>query len=218
MSDGSTHSLTLGVGSASSETKRSEIVISKAIYGVPGDPNKQVEVTGKIQALVSAGEKTVIGTNELAGRDPALGTPKQLQLVYSLDGERHRVSAAENEAIKFLDRGRGKILLAIDGWKTESTDHEGFTETRVAAFSLPKKVSNDQRVILDLGKVEIMAQVTLNGKTYDTLWMPPFELDVTDALKVGRNELAIRLTSTTNGKPKMSESVQLKSRFSNAVN
>jgi len=27
-----------------------------------------------------------------------------------------------------------------------------------------------------------------NGKTYDTLWMPPLELDVTDALKAGKTE------------------------------
>jgi len=100
--------------------------------------------------------------------------------------------------------------LNISGFKTESTDNEGFTETRVAEFNLPSPVGKDQRVYLDLGKIEIMAQVTLNGKTYDTLWMPPFTLDVTDALKAGQNQIAVRITSTTEGKPKMSEMVQLK--------
>lgn len=57
-------------------------------------------------------------------------------------------------------------------------------------------------MLLDLGNVEIMAQVTLNGKTYDTLWMPPFTLDVTDVLKTGKNKIAVRITSTTKGKPK----------------
>ena len=60
--------------------------------------------------------------------------------------------------------------------------------------------------------LENMAEVTLNGKTYDTLWMPPFELDVTDALKTGTNKLAVRVTSTTEGKPKMSETLKLKVR------
>lgn len=107
--------------------------------------------------------------------------------------------------------------LPVADWKTESTDNEGFTETRVVEFKLPSNVGKDQRAILDLGKVEIMAQVTLNGKTFDTLWMPPFELDVTDALQVGDNQLAVRLTSTTVGKPKMSESVQLKIRTRTTV-
>jgi len=40
--------------------------------------------------------------------------------------------------------------------------------------------------------------------------MPPLELDVTDALKAGRNRIAVRVTSTTEGKPRMGETVQLK--------
>jgi hypothetical protein len=108
--------------------------------------------------------------------------------------------------------------LQITGWKTESTDNEGFTEICIAEFSLPKDFGKDQRVVLDLGKVEIMAQVTLNGKIFDTLWMPPFELDVTDALKTGANRIAVRVTSTTEGKPKIGESVQLKTRSIETLN
>jgi len=100
--------------------------------------------------------------------------------------------------------------VAITGWKTESTDNEGFTETRGTEFELSSTFGKDQRVVLDLGKVEIMAQVTLNGKTFDTLWMPPFRLDVTNALKAGQNKVAVRVTSTTEGQPKMGETVQLK--------
>jgi hypothetical protein len=107
--------------------------------------------------------------------------------------------------------------LQITGWKTELTDNEGFTATRVAEFKLPSRVGKDQRAILDLGKVEIMAQVTLNGKTYDTLWMPPFELDVTDALKAGQNKIEVRVTSTSEGKPNLG-AVQLKIRSVNTIN
>ncbi len=104
----------------------------------------------------------------------------------------------------------GAKSVHIDGWKTESADNEGFTEIRVAEFELPKNFANDQRVILDLGRVEIMAQVTLNGATFDTLWMPPFTLDVTGSLKPGTNKIAVRVTSTTEGKPVIGEIVQLK--------
>ena len=212
MSDGSTRSVKLGDGFVSSEKKNPKIVITKAVYGAPGVPKKQVDVTDKIQALVSAGESTVKASNELAGRDPAYGTQKQLELVYAVDGKVHEVSVKENEAVNLpgIMPERGQALLEITGWKTESTDNAGFTETRVAEFGLPKKNGKDLRVILDLGKVEVMAQVTLNGKTYDTLWMPPFALDVSDALKSGTNKIAVRITSTTQGKPKMGAAVQLK--------
>ena len=45
------------------------------------------------------------------------------------------------------------------------------------------------------------AKVTLNGRTYDTQWMPPFEPDVTDNLKSGNNRLDVLVTSTAKGKP-----------------
>jgi hypothetical protein len=98
----------------------------------------------------------------------------------------------------------------ITGWKTTSTDNEGFTEIRTTEFNLPASFGKGQRVYLDLGKVEIMAQVTLNGKKSDTLWMPPFVLDVTDSLNKGTNKIAVRVTSTSTGKPNIGGPVQLK--------
>jgi hypothetical protein len=215
MSDGSTRSVTMGDGSTKPAKERVGIVIKKALYGVPGVPKKQVDVTEKIQAQVSTGQKKITGSNELAGRDPALGTKKRLELVYTLDGNVHEVSIPEDEVLDLPGRkiGEGRALLDLTDWKAESTDNEGFTETRVAEFNLPKRIGKDERVYLDLGKVEVMAQVTLNGKTFDTLWMPPFELDVTDTLKAEQNRLAVRVTSTTDGKPKMGETVQLRTRW-----
>jgi len=55
-------------------------------------------------------------------------------------------------------------------------------------------------VYLDLGKVEVIAKATLNGKAYDTLWMPPFRLDVTEVLKPGENKLQVLVTSTSEGR------------------
>ncbi len=55
--------------------------------------------------------------------------------------------------------------------------------------------SQASRVFLDLGKVQIMAQVTLNGHDLGTLWKPPFRVEVTDALKPGDNTLEIRVVN-----------------------
>jgi len=46
---------------------------------------------------------------------------------------------------------------------------------------------------LDLGDVQVMAQVKLNGHDLGILWRPPFRVDVTAALKRGRNVLTIRV-------------------------
>lgn len=77
-------------------------------------------------------------------------------------------------------------------------------------FNVPSGFGKAQRMYLDLGKVEVMAKVTLNGEAFDTLWMPPFTLDVTDVLKSGENKLQVLVTSTSKGKPKLGKVVQLK--------
>lgn len=52
------------------------------------------------------------------------------------------------------------------------------------------------RVMLDLGKVDMIAAIKLNGKTLRTLWCAPYILDVTDAIVEGENVLEIEVTST----------------------
>ena len=48
---------------------------------------------------------------------------------------------------------------------------------------------------LDLGNVQVMATVKLNGKDLGILWRPPYRLDVTDALKAGDNALEVGVTN-----------------------
>lgn len=51
------------------------------------------------------------------------------------------------------------------------------------------------RVWLDLGRVEQLAQVTVNGKNFAPLWKAPFKVDITDAVKSGSNELEMKVTN-----------------------
>ena len=48
---------------------------------------------------------------------------------------------------------------------------------------------------LDLGDVENLAEVIVNGQDLGTLWKTPFKVDVTPALKAGSNEIKIRVTN-----------------------
>ena len=49
---------------------------------------------------------------------------------------------------------------------------------------------------VDLGRVEMIAEVTLNGKKLRTLWTTPYCLDITDAVKPGKNTFQVEVTST----------------------
>jgi hypothetical protein len=52
-----------------------------------------------------------------------------------------------------------------------------------------------QRRFLDLGRVEVVAEVVLNGRDLGILWKPPFRVEVGDCLKAGRNRLEVKVTN-----------------------
>ncbi len=63
-------------------------------------------------------------------------------------------------------------------------------------FSLDSKLgSSGSQAILDLGRVQVMARVTLNGKDLGMLWKAPFQVEITDAVKSGANTLEITVAN-----------------------
>ena len=80
-------------------------------------------------------------------------------------------------------------------------NEQGFSVFEETTFAVPADFGKGRKIELNLGHVEVMAKVTLNGKEYETLWMPPFALDVTEALNIGDNALKVLVTSTSEGKP-----------------
>ncbi|MBS0001317.1 MAG: hypothetical protein KFF73_20195, partial [Cyclobacteriaceae bacterium] len=57
-------------------------------------------------------------------------------------------------------------------------------------------IHENSRLILDLGKVRMMAEVAVNGKDLGILWKEPFCVDITSAVRAGKNDIEIRITNT----------------------
>jgi len=68
------------------------------------------------------------------------------------------------------------------------------TATYRKVFSLQSSVIS-QPLYLDLGKVDVMARVRLNGKDCGIAWKPPYHVDITRAVRPGRNELEIEVVN-----------------------
>lgn len=65
-----------------------------------------------------------------------------------------------------------------------------------ATFVLDSKPAiKNQKWLLDLGRVEVMARVRLNGKDLGTLWAPPYRVDIASALRSGENRLEIKVVN-----------------------
>lgn len=69
------------------------------------------------------------------------------------------------------------------------------TATYSTEFAL-KPPAPGARVELDLGRVEVIARVRLNGQLVGSTWTPPHRLDITRLVKPEVNQLIVEVTST----------------------
>jgi hypothetical protein len=60
----------------------------------------------------------------------------------------------------------------------------------------PDQLEAGKRLVLDLGRVRLVAEVYLNGRSLGIVWKPPFAVDITDAARAGANELVVEVANT----------------------
>lgn len=72
--------------------------------------------------------------------------------------------------------------------------HYSGTACYLKVFESPS-ISRGRRVWLDLGKVNHIAEVLLNGINLGVVWTAPWRIEITSALKAGKNKLEIRVTN-----------------------
>jgi hypothetical protein len=87
-------------------------------------------------------------------------------------------------------------LISLHTHAEPGVRHFSGPVTYARALEVPAEfLAAGRRVVLDLGRVEVVASVRLNGREFDPLWKEPFRVDVTDAVRPGANELVVRVTT-----------------------
>ncbi len=83
-------------------------------------------------------------------------------------------------------------------WTANSNDGIKYfsgTATYTKTLQAPKAwFHSGTKLLLDLGTVRDLAEISVNGKPLGTLWKPPYQIDVTDVLKPGANQLEVKIT------------------------
>ena len=73
--------------------------------------------------------------------------------------------------------------------------HFSGTATYTTTFINPRSIFSIQPVLLNRGRVENIAEITVNGKYIRLSWLPPYEVDISSALLPGKNTLSIAVTN-----------------------
>jgi len=92
-------------------------------------------------------------------------------------------------------------LTKLASW-TDSSDpgvrYFSGTARYATSFPLPAQAwhrSSGERVVLHFDRVRDIAEAKVNGKLIGLLWAPPYDIDVTDAIRPGLNKIEVDVTN-----------------------
>ncbi|RRB03950.1 glycosyl hydrolase [Larkinella rosea] len=111
------------------------------------------------------------------------------------------VASLESPWVVRFQEGRGapaQLSLPKLGSLTEQTEPGVKYFSGTATYENTVELSalrKNAAYLLDLGEVKNIAEVVVNGKTVGTVWKKPFRIDITAALKPGRNTVQINVTN-----------------------
>ena len=87
-------------------------------------------------------------------------------------------------------------LISLHKHSDEGVRYFSGTATYTNRFHVEAKaIAGGRRLYLDLGSVEVFAEVRLNGRNLGVLWKPPLRMDVTEAIHPGENNLEVLVTN-----------------------
>jgi hypothetical protein len=94
------------------------------------------------------------------------------------------------------ERALFEKLISWSEHPDEGIKYFSGTARYVKEIDIPKEIlGKDKEIFLDLGDVEVIARAWLNGKDLGIIWKKPFQVDITDVVKAGRNVLEVEVTN-----------------------
>lgn len=130
-------------------------------------------------------------------KDKKLGTARVASVIEEIPLEKTEWT------LRFPD-GWGVIPQTIHtnelkAWKDLALSDEGKAFSGTVTYSTSISITRKKRgcrYFLDLGRVESIAKIRINGKEAGTLWTFPYRTDISKYLKNGKNQLEVEITNT----------------------
>jgi hypothetical protein len=85
---------------------------------------------------------------------------------------------------------------SLTDWTDSSDDRiKYYSGKAVYSIRFNHKNRPDENIIIDLGGLTSMAKVSVNGVYAGGVWTPPYQLEITQLLKEGANEISIKIVN-----------------------
>jgi hypothetical protein len=132
------------------------------------------EISPNAQGTTASNSSVILANQEITGPwnvafDEQWGGPKQVAFEQLIPWNRH-----ENTGIRH---------------------YSGIATYSKTIEVSPAMLDGKSRMLLQFGSVAEMAEVKVNGQSCGIVWAKPYQLDVTDALKPGENQLVIEVAN-----------------------
>jgi hypothetical protein len=86
-------------------------------------------------------------------------------------------------------------LAPLDQQKDSGVKYFSGVATYEKSFSFPQGVKPGSTLLLDLGQVGDVAEVFVNGQRIGIAWHAPYQLDIGQAVRPGRNSIEVRVAN-----------------------
>ena len=90
-------------------------------------------------------------------------------------------------------------LAKLGSWSARSEPgvkyFSGLATYRKSVEVPARCLGQTRRLVLDLGRVEVMARVKWNGTDLGILWKPPYQVDITGKAHAGKNQLEVSVVN-----------------------
>jgi len=194
-------------------SKAGGLEIRRAVYGA-NDEVALMDVTAQIAAAVLEGQLNLLVNNTAFNRDPAYQKAKFLRVEYVANGKSGTMMVPENEWLslsagaeisvawevsfdpKFGGPDAPVNFARLEDWTRRPEPGIKYYSGTAIYRKQIELTSLGKPVWLNLGSVNSIATVRLNGMELGTLWKPPYKLDISKAAKMGTNQLEIEVVNT----------------------
>ncbi|MGB9797107.1 MAG: glycosyl hydrolase, partial [bacterium] len=166
------------------------VEIPKGVVGKAPDVKLSLTSQGKAEVLAfEAGDYEILTTTGKKIKLTIPSVPKPIEVSGPWEVHFPPNWGAPEKAV--FDK-----LISWSEHPDEGIKYFSGTAKYVKEIEIPKEaIGKDKTVILDLGDVEVIARARLNGKDLGIIWKKPFQVDITDVVKPGKNLLEVEVTN-----------------------